>query len=94
MLHDPTHYPHPHTFDPTRFLKATPDPDPRKYIFGFGRRICPGLHVANNNTWMMCAGLLAVFDIRASPELLAKVDSLGGRYSERLYELFVPFGLA
>ncbi|KAG9083585.1 hypothetical protein FS749_005916 [Ceratobasidium sp. UAMH 11750] len=94
MLRDPKHYLSPNTFDPTRFLKANPDPDPRKYIFGFGRRVCPGPHVANNSTWIMCAGVLSVFDIHASPELAAKVDALGGRQSERLYELFASSGVS
>lgn len=74
-------------------MKPIPDPDPRKFIFGFGRRVCPGSHVANNSSWIMCAGLLSVFDVRPSLELEAKVCHLGGRESERLYELFLPFGL-
>ncbi|KAG8717438.1 hypothetical protein FRC09_014278 [Ceratobasidium sp. 395] len=93
ILRDPRHYQAPQTFDPTRFLKPVPDPDPRKYIFGFGRRICPGLHVGNNSTWIMCAGILATLDVRPSPEVLAKVAAIGGRNSERLHELFVPYGL-
>lgn len=90
MLRDPKHYSSPNTFDPTRFLKSTPDPDPRKYIFGFGRRICPGMHVANNSTWIMCAGVLAVYNLQPSAELLARVDALGGRDSEDIYKLFKP----
>lgn len=38
-------YPDPHTFDPTRFLPkegAELPMDPRWYVFGFGRRVCPG----------------------------------------------------
>jgi cytochrome P450 len=94
MLHDPAHFPSPHTFNPTRFLTPTPNPDPRKYIFGFGRRVCSGLHIANNNAWMMCAGVLAAFDVRAGEELVERVGKLGGRESERLCELFLPFGVA
>ncbi|KAB5589862.1 Cytochrome P450 family oxidoreductase [Ceratobasidium theobromae] len=91
MLRDPKHFSDPNVFDPTRFLKPMPDPDPRKYIFGFGRRICPGLHVANNSAWVMCAGILAVYDIYPSSELQRKVDSLGGRRSEQLYKLSQPY---
>ncbi|KAF8748416.1 cytochrome P450 [Rhizoctonia solani] len=90
---DPSHFSSPHIFDPSRFLGPKPEPDPRRFIFGFGRRVCPGQHVANNGAWMMCAGLLSVFDIRAGPQLEAKVASLGGRESERLYELTEPYGL-
>ncbi|ELU43725.1 cytochrome P450 domain-containing protein [Rhizoctonia solani AG-1 IA] len=93
VLRDPSHFSSPHIFDPSRFLRPKPEPDPRRFIFGFGRRVCPGQHVANNGAWMMCAGLLSVFDIRAGPQLEAKVASLGGRESERLYELTEPYGL-
>lgn len=43
--HDSTLYPQPHTFRPTRFLEAPPDP--RKWLpWGGGGRRCPGLHLA------------------------------------------------
>lgn len=32
--------------------------------FGYGRRICPGRHVARNNLWITVARLLWAFDIR------------------------------
>ncbi|CAE6448804.1 unnamed protein product [Rhizoctonia solani] len=92
MLRDPKHFTSPHIFNPTRFLGPNPEPDPRKYVFGFGRRVCPGLHVANNSSWVMCAGLLSMFDFQPGPHLAAKVASLGGRESERLYELTEPYG--
>ncbi|KAG8752574.1 hypothetical protein FRC11_008236, partial [Ceratobasidium sp. 423] len=91
MLRDPKHFASPNTFDPSRYLKSVPDPDPRKYIFGFGRRICPGQHVANNTTWIMCAGILSVFNLQPGPELLAKVEQLGGRRSPQMYKLFKPY---
>ncbi|KAG1907794.1 cytochrome P450 [Suillus fuscotomentosus] len=31
-------------FRPERFLGSSPQLDPRKFIFGFGRRRCPGAH--------------------------------------------------
>ncbi|KAH7325479.1 cytochrome P450 [Rhizoctonia solani] len=91
MLRDPNHYSSPHTFDPSRYLKAKPDLDPRKYIFGFGRRVCPGLHVANNAVWIMCAGILSVFDLQPGPELVARVEQLGGRGSPQMFKLFKPY---
>ncbi|KAH7332899.1 cytochrome P450 [Rhizoctonia solani] len=93
ILRDPNHFTSPHTFNPTRFIGSKPEPDPRKYIFGFGRRVCPGSHVANNGAWILCAGILSVFDVRPSPQLEAKVASLGGRESIKLYELTEPHGL-
>ncbi|GJE86536.1 cytochrome P450 [Phanerochaete sordida] len=66
FLHDPEMYPNPDVFDPTRFLEADgrlAAHDPRDFIFGFGRRICPGLHLADASVWAACAMILAVFDI-------------------------------
>ncbi|KAF8750053.1 cytochrome p450 [Rhizoctonia solani] len=91
MLRDPKHFSSPHTFDPSRYLKPIPDPDPRKYVFGFGRRVCPGQHLANNATWIICTSILSVFELQAGPELLAKVASLGGLSSPRMYRLFQPY---
>ncbi|CUA70957.1 O-methylsterigmatocystin oxidoreductase [Rhizoctonia solani] len=90
MMRDSQHYSSPHTLDPGRYLKETPDPDPRKYIFGFGRRVCPGLHVASNTAWIICAGILSVFDLQPGSELLARVEQLGGRDSLQMHKLFKP----
>nr|BAL05080.1 cytochrome P450 [Phanerodontia chrysosporium] len=71
ILHDPNHYPNPFEFDPTRFLSdegRTPQPDPRDYCFGFGRRICPGLHLADVSVFLSCAMVLATFDISKAVE--------------------------
>ncbi|KAJ6547459.1 cytochrome P450 [Mycena capillaripes] len=52
MMHDEAVYPDPFSFDPTRFLGDSPQPDPQDYAFGFGRRICPGQHLAENSIWI------------------------------------------
>ncbi|QRW23620.1 cytochrome P450 family protein [Rhizoctonia solani] len=88
ILHDPDIYSDPHVFRPERYLESKPAPDPRKYIFGFGRRICPGIHIAYDSTFINCAGLISVFDFRASAELLASVDAAGGRESPDMWKLF------
>ncbi|CAE6510080.1 unnamed protein product [Rhizoctonia solani] len=88
ILHDPSTYSDPYIFRPERYLQSQPAPDPRKYIFGFGRRICPGIHVAYDSTFINCAGLISVFDFEASAELLTSVDMVGGRGSPYMWKLF------
>ncbi|KAJ7750811.1 cytochrome P450 [Mycena metata] len=67
-LHDDKLYPNPFEFNPDRFSDGITwneeTLDPRKIAFGFGRRICPGRHLAELILWTNIATLLAVFDIR------------------------------
>lgn len=69
MLQDPEMYPSPKIFDPSRFLSSSTEstslnPDPRTYVFGFGRRICVGNLFADNVLFISIASILACFDIK------------------------------
>ncbi|KAJ7510489.1 cytochrome P450 [Mycena galericulata] len=66
MLHDEKVYPDPHSFKPERFLvggQLNPAMRDLDAVFGFGRRVCPGRHMAWDTLWIMVATMLAVFDI-------------------------------
>ncbi|KAF7314914.1 Cytochrome P450 [Mycena indigotica] len=64
ITHDPEMYPNPSDFDPTRFLGETQQHDPYDFIFGFGRRVCPGATLAEETVFLAAANLLALFDIK------------------------------
>lgn len=55
------HYMNPSVFDPERYLGPTPELDPREFIFGFGRRRCPGDELAFRSIWLMAASILSAF---------------------------------
>ncbi|OBZ77169.1 O-methylsterigmatocystin oxidoreductase [Grifola frondosa] len=66
FAHDPATYTNPMEFNPERFVPSSDKPaeqDPRTMVFGFGRRICPGLNFADASIFVSCAMILAVFQI-------------------------------
>ncbi|KAJ7803823.1 cytochrome P450 [Mycena olivaceomarginata] len=85
LLQDETMYPNPEAFRPERFLldgKLNPAiRDPETVAFGFGRRICPGKHMATSTLWITIASILSTFDIR-------KAVGKDGEVVEPTYEYF------
>ncbi|KAJ6580680.1 cytochrome P450 [Mycena capillaripes] len=67
ILNDEEAYPDPQKFNPERFLldgKLNPAiRDPEVAAFGFGRRVCPGKHMAAVSLWIPIASILSTFDI-------------------------------
>lgn len=63
-MKDPGLFPEPETFRPERFIETT---NPRlldfELPFGFGRRICPGMHLARNSISINIARFMWAFDI-------------------------------
>ncbi|KAG1731607.1 cytochrome P450 [Suillus paluster] len=85
MLNDPQTYANPSEFNPERFFAKDgkePETDPRTMCFGFGRRICPGQHLADASIWISTAMSLAVFDISKvvenGVEITPEVDHSSG----------------
>ncbi|KAH7889032.1 cytochrome P450 [Phlebopus sp. FC_14] len=82
ILHDENTYPDPEAFNPGRFLSENPQADPRSASFGYGRRICPGLHLADAAVFMAIAMSLAVFDISRivenGVEVIPEIDPTEG----------------
>ncbi|KAG8932907.1 hypothetical protein FRC00_013904 [Tulasnella sp. 408] len=55
------HYANPSVFEPERYLGPQPELDPREFIFGYGRRICPGNELALRIIWTVAASVLWAF---------------------------------
>ncbi|KAI5479627.1 cytochrome P450, family 2, subfamily U [Pseudohyphozyma bogoriensis] len=65
---DPEVYPDPHSFKPERFVKdgkliGTPYAAQGHHGFGFGRRICPGMHIANRSLYIVFTRLMWAADL-------------------------------
>jgi len=54
--------PDPEVFRPERYLEANLR-DPSQYVFGFGRRICPGRYLANNTLFIAISAILQLFSV-------------------------------
>ncbi|KAG8912688.1 hypothetical protein FRC00_003984, partial [Tulasnella sp. 408] len=72
IFHDPNVYENPDEFNPDRFIESefgtkpearAGDKDRRNNLaFGSGRRICPGIHLANNSLRINTVNLLWAFN--------------------------------
>ncbi|KAI0717572.1 cytochrome P450 [Cerioporus squamosus] len=95
ILKDPEMFPDPEEFRPERFL-GMQDTRVADLPFGFGRRHCPGMHVAQQSVYIAVARVLWAFDIEpvkgedGKPVLpdMEKMELLG------LTRKPVPFGLS
>ncbi|KAJ7157117.1 cytochrome P450 [Mycena filopes] len=68
---DSNTYSAPENFSPERFIETpthAKERDPRDMLFGYGRRVCPGVHLANASIWIVFASILAFFDVSPAIE--------------------------
>ncbi|KAG5349460.1 hypothetical protein C0989_003646, partial [Termitomyces sp. Mn162] len=66
MTHDESRYREPDLFKPERFFDENGhlNTDDDIIAFGFGRRICPGRHMASSMVWLLISSIMATFNIR------------------------------
>lgn len=81
MSRDEEMYPNASSFNPDRFVTPNKNGeyprDPAQFIFGFGRRICPGMHFADASLYLMISSILSTFDI------LLPLDGNGVEYTPK-----------
>ncbi|KAF8870113.1 cytochrome P450 [Mucidula mucida] len=68
IFRDPDVFPNPEVFEPQRWISVDGSvrKDLRDFTFGFGRRACPGSHVANRSLFIATAMILWAFDVLPS----------------------------
>ncbi|KZP17553.1 cytochrome P450 [Athelia psychrophila] len=98
ILHDEDTYPDPFSFNPERFMKEGKlDPtvqDPALAAFGYGRRICPGRHMAIGTVWNTLASVLASFNIEKALDADGRQITPSGQYTSALTCRPEPFECA
>ncbi|EOA85883.1 uncharacterized protein SETTUDRAFT_110763 [Exserohilum turcica Et28A] len=92
MHHDPDRWLDPYKFNPDRYLddhlssaESARRNNPRlrdHWTFGAGRRICPGMHVAQRQIWLAVTKMLWAFELQEVPDQsvdLEEYDDGSGR---------------
>ncbi|KAG0694284.1 cytochrome P450 [Suillus ampliporus] len=66
---DPEFYPEPHAFKPQRWIddQGRLRDDVKFFVYGFGRRVCPGQHVANRSIFINTLLILWAFRLTLDP---------------------------
>ncbi|KZT03231.1 cytochrome P450 [Laetiporus sulphureus 93-53] len=96
MLRDERIFPDPDIFRPERFLLAdgrlnTEMKDAEAPAFGFGRRVCPGRHLAYASLWISIASILSTLDIYKLKDERGKYIEPSGEYTTGLVTYPLPF---
>ena len=96
MVRDPAIFPNPDVFDPERYLEPVDEHtaklrDVRNYVFGFGRRRCPGSFMIDASLWIAIASMIAAFDITKATDEFGNVIEPEVVYDNSVFTTLKPF---
>ncbi|KAK7047907.1 hypothetical protein VNI00_006235 [Paramarasmius palmivorus] len=77
ILHDEELFPNPFEFKPERYISNPKAKEAVGVAFGFGRRLCPGVHLAEHSIWLFIATALAVFEFKFPDQKKQEVEYHG-----------------
>ncbi|KAG2144723.1 cytochrome P450 [Suillus bovinus] len=85
ICRDPEVFPEPDAFKPRRWIndQGCLKDDLTNFLFGFGRRVCPGQHVANRSVFISTALILWAFQLTLDPT--QPLDDTGFMNSEKTH---------
>ncbi|KAF8727211.1 hypothetical protein AX14_007483 [Amanita brunnescens Koide BX004] len=89
-------YPDPFKFDPGRFMGSHEEVLKRRKnirvnVFGFGRRQCPGLHLADSSIWLLIACMMATLSIKKPVDENGKVIEPVHTFDNSIFRTPTPF---
>ncbi|KZT03623.1 cytochrome P450 [Laetiporus sulphureus 93-53] len=96
MIRDPKLFPNPEEFLPERYLETVDEHtarrrDPRNYVFGFGRRRCPGNHLAESSLWIVMASMVATLDMKKAVDAQGNVIEPTISFENSVFRTPSPF---
>ncbi|KAG1846138.1 cytochrome P450 [Suillus tomentosus] len=91
---DEKRYPNASVFMPERFMDADgalTDDNPAEYMFGFGRRICPGRYAADASLWSAIVTMLATVEFSSAKDDQGKVIEFTPQFTTGLTQAITVF---
>ncbi|KAG2066656.1 cytochrome P450 [Suillus decipiens] len=85
ICRDPEVYPEPEAFKPQRWIndQGVLRDDLTNFLYGFGRRVCPGQHVANRTVFISAVLILWAFQLTLDPD--QPLDDTGFMNTEKAH---------
>ncbi|KAF9011143.1 cytochrome P450 [Cyathus striatus] len=92
IFHDEKVFPNPEMYNPERFLNNNEAQKTIDYMFGAGRRVCPGIHYAKNFVYLTVMTLLWGFNISKARDVTGNVINVDiDAFDERIAVEPKPF---